>query len=43
MVLDLFQKIDDLPDEKLHPKFLLLRDEPTLVSEKQIVLRDALK
>jgi hypothetical protein len=38
MVLDLFRKINDLPDEKLHPKFLLLRDEPTLSSEKQIVI-----
>lgn len=38
MVLDLFKKLENLPDKKLHPKFLLLRDEITLDGEKNIII-----
>lgn len=38
MKLDLFKKLPDVPEELLHPKFLLLRDNIILEGERQILL-----
>jgi hypothetical protein len=37
MKLDLFQKIDSIPEADLHPKFKFLRDHETLTGERDII------
>lgn len=37
MTLKLFDKIKDLDDNKLHPKFKFLRDDPSVSGEKEII------
>ena len=37
MKLDLFQRIADIPEARLHPKFKFLRDNPMLKGERTII------
>ncbi|MDH8702669.1 hypothetical protein M2138_002037 [Dysgonomonadaceae bacterium PH5-43] len=38
MHLDLFQNIETISENDLHPKFKLLRDNPTLIGERSILI-----